>query len=162
MFFSHEGNRIAGTDFRFGFRDVLDILWPDIAAANDDQVLLAAGDVQIAVQQVAQIAGIHPAGHLNLLLRFIVAEIAVHQAGAGNRDMADLALRQRLPGFAADLDAVAGQRTAAVDEGRDGAGFCPARPLYPRTPKISRSTALVCGPEQGSEKLTARVFSARP
>jgi len=127
VFFGHEGNRIAGTDFRLGFRDVLDILRPDIAAANDDQIFLAAGDVQIAVQQIAQIAGVHPAGHLDLLLGFVVAEIAVHQAGAGNRDMTDLAFRQRLPGFAADLDAVAGQRSAAVDEGRDGAGLLAGR-----------------------------------
>ena len=39
----------------------LEILRPDVAAADDDQVLAATGDHELAVDEVAEIAGVEPA-----------------------------------------------------------------------------------------------------
>ncbi len=38
-----------------------EILRPDVAAVEDDEILGAAGDHDLAVQQIAEIAGIQPA-----------------------------------------------------------------------------------------------------
>ncbi|MNE07265.1 hypothetical protein D3C80_998750 [compost metagenome] len=51
-------------------------------------------------------------------MRRIVAEIAIHQAGAGDTNTPDLPLWQREPGFAANFDTVTGQWLAAIDKGR--------------------------------------------
>ena len=73
-----------------------EILWPDVAAADDDQVLAAAGDHQLAVYQVAEVPGVEPAVLEQHAVRSqVIAVVARHQAGAVDADTADRTLRAR-------------------------------------------------------------------
>ncbi|MNF02658.1 hypothetical protein D3C80_2018420 [compost metagenome] len=51
---------IAGPQFRRGLHQVFNILRPDVATADDEQILVPASDVQFAPGQVAQITGVQP------------------------------------------------------------------------------------------------------
>ena len=75
----------------------LQLVGADVAAAADDDVLLAAGDVEHAVGEVGAIAGVHPVAVEQALGRFRVAVVA-----AGRRRAAEL---QRAFGAVGQLDA---------------------------------------------------------
>src|SRR6266581_3785121 len=104
-----EGGRLL--DGCVAQRQGFDVRRMDIAAAADDDILLAAGDAQIAlIVEPAEIAGHEPARFVERRLgRHLVVEIAEHQAGAAATDLADLAWRDGDIGIvlAPDADFVA-------------------------------------------------------
>src|SRR6218665_2206430 len=67
----------------------------DVVAATDDQVLLAANDLQVALGiEPSQVAAQEPAAAVEGLLGArLIAEIAEHQLAASATDLADLARR---------------------------------------------------------------------
>ncbi len=95
-----ERGDVAGADLGERLLDgPLQVLRPDVAAVDDDQVLGPAGDRQRAVQQVAEVAGVEPAlgrQHRGGVRR--PAVVAAHQAGAAHQHPADPPVRQAAPG----------------------------------------------------------------
>src|SRR5439155_10432317 len=89
------GDRERGTarHRRMPHRQILDLRRVDVVAAADDQILLTADDLQIAVQvEAAEIAAHEPARAIERLFgRLLVVEIAEGQARAAAADLADLA-----------------------------------------------------------------------
>ena len=131
-----EGGDVAAPQVGQLLRRPFQVLRPDVAAVEDDEVLGAAGDHDLVVEQVAEVAGLQPAvgaqhlgGHLGLLV------IAAHDARAAEEDVAHAALRQHAAGIVANLERVALQRVAAGDE---GAGF---GPLAPGTARLRCASA---------------------
>ncbi len=51
----NKSNRIARMNFRFLFRNIFNILRPDITATNNNQIFNASGDIQITVQQITEV-----------------------------------------------------------------------------------------------------------
>src|SRR5262245_10162558 len=106
------GNAAALLDRSVPLRQRFDVCRMDIAATADDQVLLAAGDMEIArLVDPAEIAGHKPSLRVKRRLsRLLVVEIAEHQAGAAAADLTDFAgcgLGIRIV-LAPDADLVAG------------------------------------------------------
>ncbi len=103
----------------------LDVLRIMVAAANDDQVLQPAGDVELTVVQIAQVAGAHEGpvavGQVRLerVLRFLGAvPIALRHAGALDPDLADAVrtgTRVSVSGLTISTSLVQ-QRAAATDQ----------------------------------------------
>ena len=91
------GDRERGTarHRRMPHRQILDLRRVDVVAAADDQILLTADDLQIAVRvEAAEIAAHEPARAIERLFgRLLVVEIAEGQARAAAADLADLAGR---------------------------------------------------------------------
>ncbi|MFO6484046.1 hypothetical protein ACLBR5_07770 [Escherichia coli] len=54
----NKSNRIARMNFRFLFRNIFNILRPDITATNNNQIFNTSGDIQITVQQITEVAGV--------------------------------------------------------------------------------------------------------
>ena len=78
-----KGQGVPGPDFRLLFCDLLEILRPDVPAVDDNHVFLAAGQIQVAANPVANVTGFQPAilgQHLAGSLE--VPEIARHDARA--------------------------------------------------------------------------------
>src|SRR5207253_2853623 len=99
------------------FRSPLDVLRPDIAAIDDDQVLGTAGDDDFSVERVAQVAGVEPAvGGQNLAGGIGFAEVASHDAGTLDEDAADLAIGEHFAALVAHLQLMARQHPAAHHE----------------------------------------------
>src|SRR6185437_7597604 len=93
-----------------------DVLRPMIAPVDDDHVLGAADDEDVALRHIAHVAGVEPTvGAQAGAGRFLVAEVAVHDAGAANEDLSDSAVRQDVAAGRADLDFHPGHRPAAID-----------------------------------------------
>src|SRR5207248_2114521 len=78
---------------RVAHRQILDLRRMDVVAAADDQILLAADDLEIAVRiEPAEIARHEPSRAVERVLgRLLVVEIAEGQTGAAAADLADLA-----------------------------------------------------------------------
>ena len=100
-----EGGDVAGLEAGQLLDRPFDVLRPMVAAVDDDHVLGAADDEDVALRQIAHVAGVEPtvvaeagAG------QFLVAEVAVHDASAAHIDLADAAVGQDLAAGAADLD----------------------------------------------------------
>lgn len=55
-----ECKSVADPGFLLMLRKILEVLRPDIAAVDDDQVFLASGDDQTAVDRVSNVAGVEP------------------------------------------------------------------------------------------------------
>ena len=72
------------------------------------EVLLAAGDAQVAVLELAEVAGAHEVAHEGLGRRLVVAVVALEHVRAAEQDLAVLG----------DLDREAGQRRADGAEAR--------------------------------------------
>src|SRR5579862_5491965 len=89
------GDREGGTagDRRMAHREILDLRRVDVVAAADDEVLLAADDLEAApVIEAAKIARHEPALAVERAFgRFLVVEVPQHQAGAAPADLADFA-----------------------------------------------------------------------
>src|SRR4029079_18650251 len=93
----------------------LDVLRPVIAAVDDDHVLGAADDEDVAVRHVAHVAGVEPTVVQARFGRFLVEEIAADVAGAADEDLAEAAFRQHLAVPGADFDIHAAHGPAAID-----------------------------------------------
>ena len=111
-----EGAGVTASDLGQRFDCPFDVLWPDIAAIDDDEVLGASGDHQFAVVPVAQVAGIEPAvaQHARALVGFL--EVARHHTGAAHKQAADAALAQDCARLVADFHRMSGQDLAADHE----------------------------------------------
>ena len=86
-----ESECIAYAHFRLRFGNMLQVLRPDIAAMDDDQVLLAPGDGDHAIDQVTDIPGVEPAV-LRQGIGRLRREIEVPGHDAGTTHMDDTAL----------------------------------------------------------------------
>ena len=110
---------------RVGPDHLLDFARVDVEAAADDHVLLAVGDVEVAVGvEVADVAGVQPAvdDRLRGLVRRLV--VALHHEVAAHADLAGRARRQDGAGVVHDLDA--DQRIGAPDRREPLVGREPA------------------------------------
>ncbi|CAM3196892.1 Uncharacterised protein [Burkholderia gladioli] len=106
-----------------GERGFLDVLRVDVAPADDDQVLDAPADEQLAVVQEAEIAGAHVGGAARVAFQaraecfragFRLAPVAGRDVLAGHPDLADAALGQ--------LDAALGINDAQLARDRRAGG----------------------------------------
>src|SRR5262249_40762534 len=94
-----------------------DVLRPDVAAVDDDQVLGAARHDDLSVEGVAEIAGVEPTVRRQHFTRCLgLTEVARHDAGALNEDPADLAVRQDTTVFAAHFQPMARQHSTTQHE----------------------------------------------
>src|SRR6185369_50432 len=80
-----------------------------------DHVLGAANDEDVAARHVAHVASVEPIVDQARAGRFLVAEIAVHDASAADEHAADAAVGKDLARSAADLDLHSGDRLPAID-----------------------------------------------
>src|SRR3546814_9230203 len=80
------------------------ILRPVVLAVDDNHVLGAADDIDIAARHIAHVAGVEPAVRHAGGGRFGVAIIAGHQRRAGAPDLADGLVGQDVAALVADLD----------------------------------------------------------
>src|SRR5690606_14525089 len=117
-----EGGAVAGADLGHLLDDPFEILRPEIAAVDDDRVLGATDDHEIAFGHVAEIAAVEPAIRDRCGGGFRVVEIALHHALAADHHATHHARWQHLTVLPADLDRLAGERPAAAHQ-RAGAGF---------------------------------------
>src|SRR6185436_1389954 len=114
---SRECGNIARAQSRQLFHRPLDILRPDVAAVDDDQILGPAGNDNRTFDQVAHVAGIKPTIRRDHLLGGLgLVEVASHQAWALDEDAADLAIGQGLPVFTTDFQLMLRQWLAAECE----------------------------------------------
>src|SRR4029453_4447675 len=111
-----EGAGIAAAQVRQRLDRPFDVLRPDVAAVDDDQVLGPAGDDQLAVAPVAEVAGVEPAIDQHGGTGLGPAEISGHDARPLDEQPADAALAGNDAVAIADLDAMAGQHAAAHRE----------------------------------------------
>src|SRR5207237_2842109 len=99
-----ERGDVAGLEARQLLDRPFDILRPVVAAVDDDHVLGAADDEDVTVRHVAHVPGVEPTVRAEAGAgRFLVAEIAVHDAVAADVDLADAAIGQHRSVFAANL-----------------------------------------------------------
>src|SRR5205085_7082778 len=112
---------------------LLDILRVVVGAADDDDILDAAGDEQLAARvDKTEIAGPQPRAVFlpddprpeRCLALVRIAPIALRDIGAGHPDLADAAVRKPLSALGVDdRDFLAGERAAAADDGLIIGGF---------------------------------------
>ena len=89
-----EGGDIAVVEAGQLLHRPFDILRPVVLAVDDDHVLRAADDEQVAIGHVAHVAGVQPVRRpwQAFVCRFLVAEVGMHHAGAAAPDLADLVI----------------------------------------------------------------------
>src|SRR3546814_15468690 len=92
------------------------ILRPVVLAVDDNHVLGAADDIDIAARHIAHVAGVEPAVRHAGGGRFGVAIIAGHQRRAGAPDLADGLVGQDVAALVADLAGHVPDRAAAIDD----------------------------------------------
>ena len=81
-----DGSAAATTDVLDVVGGLLDGVGGVVAAVQDQHVLLASGDVQLALVEEAQIAGVQPAVDQGLCGEFRLAQVLLHQAGTAGPD----------------------------------------------------------------------------
>ena len=113
-----EGRDVAAADpVEFSLDAPFQILRPQVAAIDQDQILGPPGRHDLAIDDQAQVAGLQPAvAGQDVGGRVGIAEIAPHQAGPLDEDAPDVAVRDGSTVGIADLDPVPGQGRAATDE----------------------------------------------
>src|SRR4029453_15645981 len=111
-----EGAGIAAAQVLQRLDRPFDVLRPDVAAVDDDEVLGPAGDDELAIAPVAEIAGIEPSVGQGAGAFLHLAEIASHDAAAAHEQPTYVALAERVAGVAACLDAIFRHRAAAKHE----------------------------------------------
>jgi hypothetical protein len=88
-----------------------------VAPVDDDHVLGAADDEDVAGRQIAHVAGVEPTvGAEAGARRFRVAEVAVHHRCAAHVDLADAAVGKSFAAGPADFDRHAFDRLSAIDD----------------------------------------------
>ena len=108
---------IADANFRLGFGDVLEILWPDIATVDDDEIFLAPRDRQHAVRHVADITGVKPVVFAQGVASFLwKAKIPGHDAGPAQINDAAVPVVEHIAVVIANFNLEARKGHAAVDE----------------------------------------------
>src|SRR4029079_15969938 len=110
-----EGGDVAGLEAGQLLDRPFDVLRPVIAAVDDDHVLGAADDEDVATGHVAHVAGIEPSvGRQACGGGFRISEIADHDGLAANEYAADSAVGELDAVGAADLDLHPGDGLPAV------------------------------------------------
>src|SRR3954471_4619491 len=109
----------------------LEILRMVLAAVDDDDVFRPAADEQLAARQVPEVPRVQPPPTDRLCGQRILLIVAQHHGWAGEEDLADTPLSERLAVVAGNLQPVPPQRRSAADQrdprplavvrGRDGA-----------------------------------------
>src|SRR6056297_3739017 len=121
---NRECRSVLGANFGLLLGQVLQILRPDVAAVDDQQVLCTARDEKGIAGPIAHVPGIEPSVvRQGCTGRFRIVGIAGHDARAAQEDCAAMALLENATALVANLDLVIGQRPAAVDEFGNPAGF---------------------------------------
>ena len=102
-----------------GGQRFLDFMREVVAAANDDDFLLAPEDMKLAVGDIADVAGAEPAvGRQRRGDRAVVGvQVAEHHRRAADRDFADRAIRQRVVAVVEDPERHALDRRAHREHG---------------------------------------------
>ena len=104
------------------------LLRDDVVAGLDDAILLAPGDVDLAVGQVAQVAGVHPSVLVDHGGRGLgIAKVALGLRRPPKEHASLDALGDVLALVINDANLVAGQRLAVGDEAQYGGGVGPRR-----------------------------------
>src|SRR6185503_17223248 len=116
-----EGDALPVADAVDPGGDALDVLRVVVLAVEDDEVLGAAADVELALGEVAEVPGLEPAAAEGLLRRLVFTEVTGGDAGPAEPHLADLPLAEPLPARADDRDLVPGEGPAAGDELHGGA-----------------------------------------
>src|SRR4051812_36666341 len=96
-----------------------EILRVVLPAVDDDDVFRPAADEQFAARQVPEIPRVQPPPADGLCGERIPPIVAQHYGWAGEEDLSDAALAERLAVFSGNLQAVSRQRRSAADQ-RDG------------------------------------------
>ena len=103
------------------------ILRPDIATVDNDQVLGTPGNDNLAIKQIAEVTGIQPAICAESLGRqFRLPEIAGHDAGAAKEHPANPTFRERHAGFIAADEAEKGMAEMSEKYREAGDLYIPA------------------------------------
>src|SRR3546814_17618409 len=111
-----------------------------VAAVDDDHVLGAADDVDVAARQISHVAGIEPAvGHAGVG-GVGIAEIAGHQRRPRAPDLADRAVGKRGAVFLAAFDGHVLYREAAMADWAESLPQFLAGP-HPPKPKLKTQRA---------------------
>ncbi len=159
-----EGGHAALADARDVADHFLDLLRIEIAARLDDHVLLPAGDEELAVGDVAEIARVHPAA----LVQDLARDLGTMKVSGGDRRSAELdppldALGERPARGVDHLHFVAGERASAGDEAERrsdrSAGAGSASRFSWNRARTRRSTR---GPRPDGGTVSATDDSARP
>src|SRR5690242_2984523 len=111
-----EGGDVPGLEAWQLLDRPFDVLRPVVAPVDDDHVLGAADDEDVALRHVAHVAGVKPtvvAKHGPG--RFLVAEVAVHDALTAHIDLADAAIGKDLAAGPADFNLHSGYGLPAID-----------------------------------------------
>ena len=87
-----------------------------VFAVDDDHVLGAANDVNIAVRQISHVAGIQPAIDQTRIGRFLVAEIFFHQRRTSTPHFANGLIGKWLVVLIADFDGHVFHGTSTIDD----------------------------------------------
>jgi len=130
-----------------------------IPPVDDDQVVLAPGNVKLPRMQETQIAGMVPAAEQLPSGLIFPAEIAGKDAVAGDGNLSNLILRQRRPLVVHDANSQAGQGNAGRKQALMGCAFLGKRdaPFVPAGFRINQSTR---GTGPGGVCVTAKTVSA--
>src|SRR5262249_12641354 len=102
--------------------DLLEVLRMKIPAADDEEVFLAAADVEVALVEEAQVARAQPARAVALderrVRRVAVVEVSGGERRAPDPDLADRALCELFVRAPSDPDRHSRKRAPVADEGR--------------------------------------------
>src|SRR5207245_5258014 len=93
----------------------LELVGADVAAAADDDVFFASGDVEAAFGQVGAIAGIHPFAVEQAFGRLLIAVITAGGRGAAELELSFVAVGELEPRAVDHAQVVIGQHQAAGD-----------------------------------------------
>ena len=158
-----EGDDVAGPDALDVGDGPLDVLGEDVAAADDDHVLDAAADHQLAAEQVGEVAGPQPPVDEQLRGGVGPVVVAGRHRGAPDLQLADLALAAHLAGVGvADAQLEAGNGRAEQGEAAGAAGVGVAGAAYRSVSSTRRSTQSVTRPRIGSGNDPPIITSAMP
>ncbi len=113
----HESDRdrASGANARQTFQSRLEFLGGVVGAAHDDDVLLPSAYIELAIVDEPAVTGVQPAVLQHLIGEVGAPEVAGHDAGARDEDVADMVWRLRGPMVVAYLDPHARQGRAGAD-----------------------------------------------
>ena len=158
-----EGDDAAAADAGHGGGDLFDLLRDEVAAGLDDEVLPAAGDEDLAVGHVGEVAAVEPpAGQRDGRRRLRLAVVARGGRGPAKDQAAHGALRDLGPRIVDQADLVLGQRAAHGHEAQRAGVVGAAGTARRSRSKAARATGPLAGARPTGGKDSPTELSARP